>query len=209
MGPVSGSNITQRQPEINITDVLTLIIHEISLRTETFKHVNIGQTMVCMASNKKTGRGVTYGKLVPLRFKNGMQTLKYREKYYSMPGITANGIPMLYIIYFYFPKFFDLPPAEKLRVIFHELYHISPEFNGDIRRFGKIKISHGFSRKRFDGLFEDEQRNFYNYISQTPFMNFLEANTRTLSESFRRISGARMKVPKPRIIQTAEKEYKN
>jgi len=196
------SNIALKQPGINITDVLTLIIHEISLRTETFKHVNIEQTMVCMASNKKNSRGVTYGKLVPLRFKNGIQTLKYREKYYSMPGIIINRIPILYVIYFYFPKFFDLPPPEKLRVIFHELYHISPEFNGDIRRFGKIKISHGFSRKRFDGLFEDEQRNFYNYISQTPFMNFLGADTRTLRENFKKISGARMKVPKPKIIKT-------
>jgi predicted metallopeptidase len=196
---------TLRREKINLTDVLTLIIREIVSRVETFHHIDTDRMLICAASNKSTHRGATFGKLVPLRFKDGAAAVRYRGKGFCMPRVLNNGVEQLYIIYFYYPKFFNLPPHEKLRVIFHELYHVSPEFNGDIRRMSRGKASHGGSRKNFDRLFEEERRDFFEYVAATPFMNFLDMDALLLEQTFGRVRARRMKVPKPMPLPAAQK----
>ena len=44
------------------------------------------------------------------------------------------GVEMMYILKFYLPRFQNESFEEKLTTIFHELWHISGDFNGDIRR---------------------------------------------------------------------------
>ncbi|HSV96782.1 MAG TPA: putative metallopeptidase [Spirochaetota bacterium] len=187
-------------PEINLTDVITLIIQEIASRCEAFSHVDARRVLVCMATNRSNASGGTFGKLVPLRFKDGAETLRYRGKLYAMPRLRNGGVDQRYLIYFYHPRFFNLSPIEKLKVIFHELYHISPYFNGDIRRLASHKASHGNSRERFDDYFENDLRKFHAYIVKTPYMKFLGMNARALRLSFEKIKGRRMKMPRPVVV---------
>lgn len=183
--------------KLNLTDVLTLLVSEISRRVELFSHVDAGRVLVCLSTNRSNGRGGTYGKLVPLRFKGGSEALRHRGARYRMPRVMCRGVEQFYIVYFYYPKFFDLTPVEKLRVIFHELYHISPDFSGDIRRLGRVKCSHGRSRKNFDSLFEGDLALFYRHIARTPYMRFLEMDTAMLRKVFPRMIGRRLKMPRP------------
>jgi len=185
-----------RKNSINLTDVLTLIVQEIAQHCGSFRHIDVRRLLVCIASNRN-GRGATYGKLVPLRFKYGAETLRHRGRLYAMPHLMAGGLRQMYVIYFYYPKFFNLPALEKLRVVFHELYHINPEFNGDIRRMARVKTAHGGSRESFDKLFNDELQAFFAYICQTPYINFLDLDSKALNECFSRIFGRRMKLPQP------------
>jgi hypothetical protein len=186
---------------INLTDTLTLIIGEIARHSPAFAHVDTSRLLVSTASNRNGRRSTIYGKLVPLRFRDGNRVFMHRGRCYAMPEIVHEGRPLLYIIYFYSPRFFDLPAREKLRVIFHELYHISPEFNGDIRRMGKVKHSHGHSRTRFDSHFEGDLEKFHRTIVGTPLERFLEMTTHDIFSSFDRVLSQRMKLPKPVIIQ--------
>ncbi len=117
-----------------------------------------------------------------------------------MPRIVRDGNLLSYIIYFYSPRFLDLPPVEKLRVIFHELYHISPDFNGDIRRFGKGGSAHGSSKKRFDSRFEGELQEFMKYLIETEHWEFINLDARGLFEKYKKILSCRMKTPRPLII---------
>jgi hypothetical protein len=188
---------------INVTQVLTLIIQEITRFSETFSHIDVEKTLVCIASNRKGSRGGIYGKLVPTRFENGSPVIKHRGKIYTIPDITHRGIVQKYLVYFYMPRFFDLPPAEKLRVIFHELYHINPEFNGDIRRMAAVKAAHGHSREHFDSHFIKDMHAFHEYITLTPYMKFLELSSRDLSRHFSKVTGMRMKTPKPVLLQAS------
>ena len=183
--------------EINITNLLTQLIEIIILQTRIFNHIDIKRILICVSFNRSNNHGGIFGKLVPLKFKHGSDILKHNNRYYAMPRIIYNGTPLLYIIYFYIPKFLDLPPFDKLSVIFHELYHISPEFNGDIRRLAKVKASHGSSAKRFNSLFEDELKMFYKYISKTSYMNFLHMDTNYVWMNFNSVYCRRMKLPKP------------
>ncbi len=197
MGKVAETSRRSSGKGINITDTISGIIEEIVRHSDQFRHIDPAMIHICMASNRKGSGGATFGKLVPLKFKNGESLLRYRGRIYAMPRVVHEGRDVLYIIYFYTPRFLDLSAREKLRVIFHELYHISPEFNGDIRRFGKVKASHGSSKKRYDSLFENEVERFYEYITTTPYINFLSMNTLELKNTFHKIYCSRMKQPRP------------
>ncbi len=182
---------------INVTDVLTVIIQEIVTSIPAFTHIDPSRMLVCCASNRRNSRGSTFGKLVPMRFKNGEKIQKFRGNYYSIPPLMHENREILYIIYFYMPRFFDLNAYHKLRVILHELYHINPGFNGDIRRMGEYKASHGGSKKKFDEYFEDELKEFYSRIHNKPYMKFLTLDSRELYRTFSDVYARRMKVPRP------------
>jgi predicted metallopeptidase len=186
--------------EVNLTLVLTSIIAEIVQNTPSLSHIDTGRTLVCVGSNKSGRRGGLYGKLIPLRFENGSTVLKHRGRVYAIPEIVHNGASCLYIIHFYMPRFFDLPWHEKLKVMFHELYHISPRFDGDIRRMGAVKTAHGHSKKHFDSLYDSELQSFTNHIRTTEHMQFLEMDSTSIYRRYRRVTGVRMKNPKPVVI---------
>ncbi len=185
---------------IDLSLELTGIIKEIVTRCTTLAHIDVNRVLVCVGSNRSGRNGGLYGKLIPLRFKDGSSVLQYRGRLYAIPEISNNGHPCLYIIYFYMPRFFDLPWEEKLRVIFHELYHINPCFDGDIRRMGAVKKAHGHSKKHFDSLYDPEMRLFIPYIRETAHIDFLSMNSRDLYARYSRVTAIKMKHPKPVII---------
>lgn len=187
--------------EINLSLALTAVIHDIVRSSESLSHIDVDSTLVCVGSNRGGRRGGLYGKLIPLRFENGSQILRYRGRIYTIPEISHNGRTCLYIIYFYMPRFFDLPLNEKLGVIFHELYHISPRFDGDIRRMGTVKKAHGHSKKHFDTLYDAELRSFIDTIDATAHYPFLALDTPALYRRYRRVTAVRMKHPRPVVVE--------
>lgn len=193
--------LNPREDEINLTEILTSIIQDIAGSVPSLQHIDVERTLVCIGSNKTGKRGGTYGKLVPLRFENGTGVLKYHNRYYGIPEVIHDGRSYLYIIYFYMPRFFNLSFEEKLRVIFHELYHISPEFNGDIRRMGAVKKVHGHSKKRFDTLYAEELKSFITSLRNERHINFLKMDSRSIFSRFDVVTAMRMKNPRPVLLK--------
>lgn len=185
---------------INLTDILTLIIHDMVELTEEFKCFDLNKILICCASNRKDFRGATYGKLLPLRFKDGSEIIKHNGRFYTIPKVKVNNMEILYIIYFYIPKFFNLSAKDKVNVMFHELFHINPEFNGDIRRMGKFKAAHGHSRKSFEEKYIEYADTFFEKIENTPYYNFLKMNSEDIQKEFKKIKYRRMKSIKPVLL---------
>ena len=113
--------VKSRKQKLNISNIISGLIGHISAGFDSFSHIDNSKILVCIASNRTNGRGGIYGKLVPLKFKDGSDILKFNGRYYAMPRIIENGISLLYVLYFYNPKFFNLSAYEKIRVIFHTL----------------------------------------------------------------------------------------
>ena len=187
---------------INLTDILTLIIHDMIKTTEEFNMFDLSKILICCASNRKDFRGATYGKLLPLRFKDGSEIIKHNGKLYTIPKVKINNTELLYIIYFYIPKFFNLSAKDKINVMFHELYHINPGFNGDIRRMGKVKSAHGHSKKNFEEKYIEYADTFYNSIQKAPYYNFLTMNTDDIQNQFSSIKYRRMKSVRPVLLNS-------
>ncbi len=62
----------------------------------------------------------------------------------------AQGRELLYILSFCLPRFMDLEFREKLATMLHELWHIGPRFDGDIRRHAGRCYAHSPSQQRYD-----------------------------------------------------------
>ncbi|HPS56520.1 MAG TPA: putative metallopeptidase [Spirochaetota bacterium] len=190
---------------INLSDTLTLLLHEMVSRTEEFRLFDVNRILLCCSTNRKTTGGGIYGKLLPMRFENGSEIVKHNSRFYTIPKLVVNDIEILYLMYFYMPKFFDLPAAEKVNVMFHELYHISPAFNGDIRRMGSVKKAHGHSKKAFEEKYIEYSRNFYEYVRSTPYHAFLSMRSDELRRRFKKVNFRRMKAVKPVELKPAQK----
>jgi hypothetical protein len=114
-------------------------------------HIHLARVAVSFSQAR---RRVSYGlqaSLTPLRFKDGALVAKRRGRDYAVERVVDSaGREMLYILTFYLPRFLDAPFREKLITIFHELWHISPEFNGDLRRHHGRCFAHSHSQRQYD-----------------------------------------------------------
>ncbi len=192
---------------LDVTQMLKEIIFVITERYDSFRHINVENILITLATNRATSRrSLTFGKCVPLKFEGGERTRIYKNRKIAVPTVVIKDKIILYMIVFYKPHFFDLPLEYKIKVIFHELYHISPLFNGDIRRFGTRKSAHGFSREKYDMYFIDEMNDFVDFIKKTKYKKVLEMNYKQLHKNFGSVKFLRMKIPKPYIEKTSNQQ---
>jgi hypothetical protein len=114
--------------------------------------------------------------------------------------VIRRGVEMLYVVYFLVPRFLNLPFREKLVTIFHELYHISPEFNGDIRRFPGKNYAHGSSRKKFNKQMDEFVNSYLEKTADSSLAGFLEGDMAAIRARHGSIVGRRMAAPRFRIV---------
>lgn len=188
---------------LNFTAELERLISHIVASHGEFAHIDPARVMVCVTTTRSASAHGVYAKIHPLRFPGGHVAHRARrgrhDILYTMPSISHNGLEMLYIIYFMLPRFIDRPLREKLITVFHELYHISPHFDGDIRRFPGRNFAHGGSTKRYNtlmGRFVDEYLQHPECSVHTAFM---DCDMSGLRSRHRAIVGRKMPMPKIRV----------
>lgn len=127
------------------------LCNDIVVRLPQLAHIDPGRILFafCQARNRtRFGRHAT---LTPLRFQGGSHEMVRRgRKLRSQPVFDACGREVLYILSFYLPRFLDEPFHEKMATAIHELWHISPNFDGDIRRHSGRCYAHSSSKAKYD-----------------------------------------------------------
>jgi hypothetical protein len=145
----AGKNTRGSRPQpFHYTDAMGEVVRDIVRTLDEFRHVDLDRVLVSIAQARQASRHGTYASCFPMRFENGAQEAVFRKKRFRMPSLLHEGREILYVLYFMLPRFHEEQdyPA-KLATIIHELYHISPLFNGDIRRFPGKNFAHGHSRE--------------------------------------------------------------
>ncbi|WP_026842777.1 putative metallopeptidase [Citrifermentans bremense] len=184
---------------LNLTGELERLIRDITARTPQLQHVIPDKLLVCVSTGRTT-RGGSLAKIHPLRFAGGERSVKARRGRRSvlctMPSIKHQGEEMLYVIYFLVPRFLELPQREKLITIFHELYHISPACDGDIRRFPGRNYAHGSSTKSYNLLMGKLVDAYLKLIPEPSALDFLEGDLASLRTRHKAIVGRRLQAPR-------------
>lgn len=187
----------------NLTKALEELVADIVCRVREFSHIDPAKVLLCVSSTRGGGVHGTFAKIHPLRFPGGSRSREVRRarKVFTctMPTVTHRDKEMLYIIYFLVPRFLNLSMREKLITVFHELYHISPAFDGDIRRFSGRNFAHGVSRKRYNSLMEVFVDRYLQEKARLDCFGFLEADMDALRVRFQTIVARRYPAPKLRI----------
>ncbi len=188
----------------NFSHAMNSLCCDIAARMPEFQHVDMDRVAVAFAQAR---RNVPYGmqaKLTPLRFENGaLHTMRYGRKW-TAQRVYQDQQEMLYILTFYLPRFLNHSFQEKLITIVHELYHISPEFDGDIRRLEGHYHVHSHSQKEYDAqmaVFVDR------YLKMKPpaeLFHFLKCRFSTLQKKHGGVVG--LQIPIPKLIPVDESQ---
>jgi predicted metallopeptidase len=183
-------------PPFDFTLAMRQLCEDITQRVDDFEHVRMEQVAVTFAQAR---RRVSYGlqaKLTPLRFAGGELVTRRRGKMWTIQRWYAGELEMLYILTFYLPRFLEQSFREKLITVMHELYHISPEFDGDIRRLPGHYHVHSHSQKEYDRKMDELVDRYLRSNPPEAMYRFLRTSFRELAAHHGSVVGIRVPIPK-------------
>ncbi len=185
-----------RRAGFDFTENMKRLIEDIIKTHPAFSHIDPGNILVAISPSNGNRDGVV-AKLRPMRFEGGSKTKIIRGIGFSVPGVYFNGNEVLYIIYFHLPRFLNHGNhTDKLGTVLHELYHISPAFNGDVRRFSGKNYAHGNSRKSYDELISKYTDEYLKSTYRPELCAFLKYRYSELKRKYGAVSGDMIRVPR-------------
>ena len=163
---------------------------------EEFRHIDMTRVAVSFRQTRRRMSRGLYASLTPLRFSGGQMHSVRRGRKFAIQRVAIDGREMLYVLNFYLPRFLDLPLREKLTTIAHELLHISPHFDGDLRRFAGRCYAHSHSHRNFDAQAEQLAQRWLAGGPEDSLYGFLHLDFARLQAMHGGICGRRIAAPK-------------
>ena len=183
----------------DFTRQIRRVCEDMVCRLPELAHIDMSRVAVTFCQTRKMVPHGMFASLTPLRFASGAATTVRRGRLHRIePVCDADGREMLYILSFYLPRFQNLVIREKLITVLHELWHISPDFSGDIRRHEGRYHAHTHSQAEYD---EEMGRLADRWLASGPpdeVSLFLQDDFRQLAGRYGGIVG--MKIRRPRIL---------
>lgn len=186
----------QHRHVFDFSQRMAILCDDICHRVEVFQHINMSQVVVTFAQARRRVLHGIQAKLTPMRFENGSLTKEYNGRDWTVRRMTREGVEVLYLLTFYLPRFLDQTYREKMITVMHELYHISPEFNGDIRRFSGRCHVHTHSQKEYDKQMEVYVDEYFSCRPNPEYYEFLKLNFRQIESHYGSIVGLKLPIPK-------------
>ncbi|VVB97440.1 Uncharacterised protein [uncultured archaeon] len=172
------------------------LVEDIVKTHPDFSHIALNKIFIAISPSNHRRDGVV-AKLRPLRFEGGSRTRVCRGTEYIFPEVLINGNNILYVVYFHLPRFLNHGDHKnKLATVLHELYHISPLFNGDVRRFPGKNYAHGNSRKSYDKLISVCTDEYIKSTTRPELSVFLKYGYSGLKRKYGAIYGDIIRIPR-------------
>lgn len=182
---------------LNFTACMTALCADVAKRTAELSHVDMSRVAVRYCPVRTNGPYGIQASLTPLRFPGGSR-IGFRRgvKVCIEPLVNMRGVEMLYLLSFYLPRFLDLPFMEKLATVFHELWHISPQFDGDLRRHPGRCYAHGNSERHFHAQMYPMAEQWLSLNPPPELYEFLQHDFATLCRQHGAVYGTRVRTPR-------------
>jgi predicted metallopeptidase len=201
MGSVPQRSYGRDRPEVGFDFTLHIrrLCVDMVVRLEPLRHIDMSRVAVSFVQTRRAGAIGMFASMTPLRFADGAtDTVRRRRRWGIQRVFSPDGREMLYILNFYLPRFLDLPFREKLITTLHELWHIGPKFDGDLRRLGGRCFAHGASQKKYDAHIEKLLAQWLALEPPETLYEFLRFDFRELLGRHKRVFGRR--VPTPKLV---------
>jgi hypothetical protein len=171
---------------------------EVIAQCSDFRHINIEQLLFSFTPARTSRGHGLHARVTPMRFRGGALVERYGRTHYQVQRYRLDGREVLYVVTFCLPRFLNLSFDEKFVTLFHELYHIGPSFDGDLRRHhGRCHV-HTHSKKGYDAELGRLARVYLGNGADPRLHQFLRLNFAQLRQRFGAIVG--VNVPRPRLI---------
>ena len=96
------------------------------------------------------------------------------------------------------PRFLENSIEEKLKTIIHELWHIGPKFDGDLRRHPGRFYVHSHSQREYDLAMEQLVKKWRSLNPPEEIYTFLQFDYRQLVGRYGCVYG--VKIPAPKLV---------
>jgi hypothetical protein len=171
---------------------------DIVARCEALRHIDVSRLLFAVTQARSSRRHGLQARVTPLRFHGGRLIRHRRGLAYQVQRYFVNGREMLYLVTFYLPRFLDQTFDDKFITLFHELFHISPTFDGDLRRHAGRCALHTRSKRRYDAHMADLARANLANGAEASRHDFLRLDFHQLEHRHGSIIG--IHVPRPKLI---------
>ncbi len=176
----------------DITSAIEKLCIDLCMRLPVFVHIKMDQVGISARQARQNEPYGVFASVTPLRFEGGTRVFKRQDRYYCLPEITGhNGKPLLYILSVLLPRFQEQTFHDKLVTIVHELYHIGPAFNGDIRRFKGRCYVHGTSQDKYNQVMRQYVDEWLKKEPPPEVWDFLKLSFQELKDRYGNIRGTR------------------
>jgi len=178
----------------------TLAMHRLCAdmvsRLAELDHIDLERVAISLCQTRKAVPYGIYASLTPLRFEEGALQKKLRGRHYGVDRFCdKRGRDYLYILSFYLPRFTNTTWEEKLSTVLHELWHISPEFNGDLRRHDGRYYAHGPSQRDYDAQMDRLAQKWLALGPPEPLYEFLLRSFEELVAEHGKVTGTHWQAP--------------
>jgi hypothetical protein len=171
---------------------------DVAGRCADLAHLDVSRLLVAVTQARGRRLHGLQARVTPLRFRDGRLTRQRRGRTYQVQRYYLGSCEQLYLVTFCLPRFLDQEFDDKLITLFHELYHVSPEFNGDLRRHtGRYSI-HSRSQRSYDRHMADLARGYLSSRPDPAYHSFLRLSFAQLQERHGSVVG--VVVPRPRLV---------
>ena len=176
------------------------LMSDIARSCDELRHVDMSRVAVGYAQARHSRTDGTRATIHPLRFPGGRRTARRRGHTFRMPEVVIDGKDILYVVTYTLPRFLNLSLDEKMTTVFHEMYHISPRFDGDLRRFAGARQYHTGRAGRYDAFVGRLARRYVGQTAAPGLHAFLRHTFRELVGLHGRVVGTRFRGLAPRAI---------
>jgi hypothetical protein len=174
------------------------LCRDIAARCPELAHIDTGRLLVGVTQARN---GRTHGlqaRVTPLRFPDGRITRERSGITYQVQRFFLDKTEFLYLLTFCLPRFLEQSFDDKLITVFHELYHINPRFDGDLRRHDGRYTLHSHSQKGYDEQMSHMARSYLANRPDPDLHAFLRLDFTQLEYRHGGVVG--VVVPRPKII---------
>lgn len=193
MAPPPGESLSA----FDFTGHARRLCDDLTARLPELLHVDMARVAVAFTQTRRDGPHGLHASLTPLRFAGGAETTVRRGRRYRIqPVVNERQRVCLYLLKFYLPRFLDLPFEEKLITVCHELWHVGPRFDGDLRRHDGRCYAHGGSREAYDDSMRALARKWLSSQPPRELWEFLEHDFAALVARHGQVIGLRIRQPR-------------
>jgi hypothetical protein len=175
---------------------------DLTSRLDELAHIEMDRVAIRFCQARKAVRHGIHATLTPLRFERGELFSRQRGRTLTIERLfDAGGREMLYLLSFYLPRFLKRSFKDKLATVVHELWHIGPRFDGDLRRHPGRCFAHSRSQKQYDALMHELARKWLSLEPPRQTHEFLQFDFGELERHWGPIFGQR--IPTPKLIRAS------
>jgi hypothetical protein len=165
-------------------------------------HIDVSRLLFGMTQARSGHAHGLQARVTPLRFRHGRLMRRRHGTLYQVQRYFVDGREMLYLVTFCLPRFLNQDYDDKFVTLFHELYHISTAFEGDLRRHEGRCTLHTHSKRGYDAHMAHLARAYLSNGADHSLHGWLRLDFAQLQHRHGAVVAA--VVPRPRLIPVPE-----